>query len=319
MSNQSLFSKRQQSELITAIKGRGEIPLKFAYLGEGSENWDEIASERKESGGINSIESNLLKRKVRHFTSAFQEKEKLNVIDIGCGNGQPIIPVIEKLRKEGFECSYVPIDISEELLELASKNVKEEFPDININTFQFDFELGNFSDITYPLKQDNSSNLLFFLGSTLGNHSDINRVLTNFRDSITSDDFLVLGVELTNVSKSRKILKQYKSKPNKDFVYFIPNKIGIDRNSTEFEIKWNERDRQVEVRLILKNDVEVSIGSEKFSLEKNESILVGRSVKFTEGSITNLLSNIGLRNELLTTNRNRSYLLSMVQPTRYSI
>jgi hypothetical protein len=41
-----LLTRKQEFELITAIKGRGEIPLKFQYLGEGSKNWDKIAKSR---------------------------------------------------------------------------------------------------------------------------------------------------------------------------------------------------------------------------------------------------------------------------------
>ena len=84
-----LFTKRQESELITAIKGRGEIPLKFAYLGDGAKNWDKIAHHRTDSGGINSVEGKLLADKATSFISAFGETPKINVIDIGCGNGLP--------------------------------------------------------------------------------------------------------------------------------------------------------------------------------------------------------------------------------------
>ncbi len=43
-----MFTKKQQYELITSIKGRGEIPLKFAYLGDGAKNWDAIAKKRSD-------------------------------------------------------------------------------------------------------------------------------------------------------------------------------------------------------------------------------------------------------------------------------
>lgn len=42
------LTKRQEAELVTALQGRGEIPLKFGYLGEGAENWNKIASQRSE-------------------------------------------------------------------------------------------------------------------------------------------------------------------------------------------------------------------------------------------------------------------------------
>lgn len=314
-----ILTKRQQSELITALKGRGEIPLKFAYLGPGATNWDNVASHREEGGGINSVEGQLLQKKASILTSSFGSVKKINVIDIGCGNGFPVFPILEQLEKDNIDFRYVPVDISPELLDLAEANVSQEFgKDVKVKKIQLDFELGNFSDITYDLKSDGSANFLFFLGSTLGNHSDRSRVLTNFRDSMTTEDFLVIGVEATNLAKINKILTYYNDETAKDFVYFIPEHIGIKREDTQFDVRWNGGINQVESRLTIKQDVRVKVGEEEFVLEKDESILVARSVKFTESTVTDLLSGVNFRNELLTTNPERTYVLSMVQPTRYT-
>lgn len=314
-----MLTRKQEFELITAIKGRGEIPLKFAYLGDGAKNWDTIAKHRSSKEGINTTEAILLKKKVKTFLDSYKEKKKINIIDIGCGNGIPVYPILEELEKQNINFKYVPIDISAELLNIATKNIKSKFKNIECKPFQLDFELGNFSEIIYDLKKDGSANLLLFLGSTLGNHSDRNRVLTNFRDSMTSEDYFILGVELTNFSKINKILPHYKGKIVDDFVYFIPEKIGINRKNTIYDVSWNERKNQIEVRMILKKDINVKIGSEKFRLEKDEQILLAISVKFTEWTTTKLLSDVGFRTELLTTIEDRGYLLSMVQPTRYSV
>ncbi len=314
-----LFTKRQESELITAIKGRGEIPLKFVYLGEGAHNWDALAGGRTENGGINSMEGVLLTSKAADFIGSFNGVSKINVIDIGCGNGYPGVPIFNELREQGIAFRYVPVDISAELLNLAEKNVHEMFPDTEIKKFHLDFELGNFSDMTYALKSDGSSNLLLFLGSTLGNFSDRNRVLTNFRDSMSSDDYLINGVELTNFAKINKILSHYSLDVVGDFLYFIPEQIGIKRENTDFNVVWNDRENQVEMRLTLKKDARITIGNESFKLEEGESLFLARSMKFAEWSVTKLLSDVGYRNELLTTNADRSYMLSMVQPTRYIV
>jgi len=314
-----MFNRRQEFELITAIKGRGEIPLKFAYLGDGAKHWDSIAKLRFAHGGINGTEGFLLKKKISTFLDSFGEVKKINVIDIGCGNGVPVFPVLEEMIKKKINFRYVPIDISQELLNLSIRNVKSKFGNVDCNPFQIDFELGNFSDVVYDLKKGGYSNLLLFLGSTLGNHSDRSRVLTNFRDSMTSDDYLIIGVELTNVSRVNKIMSGYKGKLTEDFLYFIPEKIGIKRKDTNYEVSWNEKLNQVEMRAILKKSVCVNIGSEKFNLEKDERMLVAISVKFTEWTITKLLSDVGFRTELLTTTEDRGYILSMIQPTRYSV
>lgn len=319
LSHSNLFTRRQEFELITAIKGRGEIPLKFAYLGEGAKNWNNIAKQRSTKGGINTTEDILLNKKVKSFLSSYEGVEKVNVIDIGCGNGVPAFPILEELKRAKIDFCYIPIDISNEILEIAIKNISSKFKGLECKPFQLDFELGNFSDIIYDLKKDGSSNLLLFLGSTLGNHSDRGRVLTNFKDSMSSDDYLILGVELTNFTKINKILPHYKGKLVDDFVYFIPETIGIKKENTIYDVSWNDKLNQVEVRIILKKDETVKIGEERFVLEKDEQILIAISVKFTEWNITKLLSDVGFRTELLTTTEDRGYILTMVQPTRYEI
>lgn len=312
-----MFNKRQEAELVTSIQGRGEVPLKFAYLGEGAENWHRIAKERS-GGGINYAETRLLLQRVRDFLGSFKKLQKVNIIDVGCGDGTPVFPVLDELKKQEINFRYVPLDISPEMLDIAEKNIKDKYK-CEIKKILLDFELGNFSDITYNLKSDGSSNLLLFLGSTLGNFSDRNRVLTNIRDSMGSDDFLIVGVEMTNFSKIHKIIPHYTTKSVLDLIFTIPSKIGIAKNAIRYEAKWNEKESQVECWITLKKDQKVKVGSSSFKLEKDERILLARSIKFNEWTFTKLMSDVGFRTELLTTATDRGYVLSMVQPTRYSV
>jgi uncharacterized SAM-dependent methyltransferase len=314
-----LLTKRQEAELVTSIQGRGEIPLKFAYLGKGAKNWDSIARERSAGEGINSVEAILLKKRINDLLSSLDVSKGVNVVDIGCGNGVPILPVLKKLKELKAPFTYVPMDISKELLNLASKTVLAKFPGTKCKPVQMDFELGQFSDVMYDLKKNGSSNLMFFLGSTLGNHSDLNRVLTNFRDSMTSKDFLVVGVELTNLAKVHSIVSHYSTKSARAFTTFVFEELlGVPRNAYEFEPSFNEKLSQIEIKAILKKPVKIKIASEEFILQKYENILLARSIKFTEYTATKLFSDVGFRTELLTTAEDRGYLLTMVQPTRYS-
>jgi uncharacterized SAM-dependent methyltransferase len=314
------LSKRQEAELVTAIQGRGEIPLKFAYLGEGAKNWDAVAKERSDNGGgINLVEADLLKKRLDDFLSTLNLNQGINVIDMGCGNGTPILPVLQRMKSNGITFTYVPMDISQEMLDLATKNVSEQIPDVLSKPVLMDFELGQFSEITYDLKKDGSVNLMFFLGSTLGNHSDLNRVLTNFRDSMSSKDYLIVGVELTNLAKVQKIILHYQTKAVEDFTTYILGFLKIPKTEYSFEALWNDKYNQIEARASFKNDVNVSISGENFVLQKGENILLARSIKFTEYTVTKLFSDVGFRTELLTTAADRGYVLTMIQPTRYSV
>ncbi|MDE1762073.1 MAG: L-histidine N(alpha)-methyltransferase [Candidatus Micrarchaeota archaeon] len=315
-----LLTRRQEAELITSLQGRGEIPFKFEYLGEGANNWDKIARARaKTPDNINSLEAELLEKRMSDFLKAFSNVKKLNLIDIGCGNGIPIFPVMDELRRRKISFRYVPLDISKEMLDLAVRNVTKRYGRVESKPLLIDFEQGNFSDIAYELKDDGSSNLFLFLGSTIGNQSDMGRVLTNFRDSMSSDDFLIIGVELTNLARIDKILSHYHGKLVDDLVYYVPESIGISRKETKTSVTWNEIKSQVELRIILDRDMEVKIGKNRMHFEKGEQIFTLRSIKFTSWTLTKLLSDTGFRTEMLVGDRKNSYSLSMVQPTRYTI
>jgi len=305
--------------LITAIQGRGEIPLKFAYLGEGAKNWDRIARERGEGEGINSAEATLLQKRVDDFLSTLKPASGINIIDIGCGNGLPVLPILRQLTSDGTPFTYIPLDISKEMLDMATKTIKDHFPNVACKPVQIDFELGQFSDVMYELKDEMPVNLLLHLGSTLGNHSDLNRVLSNFRDSMTSKDFLILGVELTNLAKVHMLFPHYETEAVDALLTHLLSYLRVPKGAYKYEVSWNEKYSQIEVRAVLTREVPIEFAGEKFSLQKNENLLLARSIKFTEYSIAKLLSDVGFRTELLTTPEDRGYLLAMIQPTRYSV
>ena len=284
-----LLSKRQEAELVTAIQGRGEIPLKFAYLGEGAKHWFAISQGREEGEGINSIQTKLLKKRINDFLSTINPKKGINIVDLGCGDGTQVLSVLEGLNAKKIKFNYVPLDISQEMLDLAVSVVSKEYPGINCKPILIDFELGQFSDVMYDLKQNGFDNLMLYLGTTLGNHSDTHRVLSNFRDSMTSKEYLIIGVELTNLAKVSRLFPQYKGKAVDDFLTFIPKEFKIPRDAFELETSWNSKDSQIEIVAQFKKDVNVGIAQEKFIIYKNENILLARSIKFTEYSITLVL------------------------------
>jgi len=312
-----MFSRLQESELIIALNGRGEIPLKFAYLGNGARHWDAIAQSRQKTKGINKMENELLESKIDFFLNSYKNTKKVNVIDIGCGNGIPTFPIIKRLLENKISCRYVPIDISQEMLTLAEKNAKCVFKNIEVMPIHFDYEQGNFSDLIYNLKQDGSKSLLVFFGSTLGNHSSTNRILMNFRNSMTSSDFLIIGVELANNLNIPKIAQKYAGKLDKDFLCYIPSLINIPSKGTKYDSIWNSERNRVEMSITLLKDSTVKIGNDVFVLNKGEQILLAQSTKFNEPLLVKLLLDSGFRTEIFTTTPDRSYMMIMVQPTKY--
>jgi len=314
----NILTKKQEFELITAIKGRGEIPLKFAYLGDGTYNWVAIAEERAKTGGINLIERKLLCSRTEDFLRKYEGVSQLNVIDIGCGDASPVYPILEKLNEKKIRFNYVPVDISEEMLNLAGEKIKRDFK-VESQKILLDLDSGQFSDKIYGLRKKGTANLLLFLGSTLGNFSDMHRVLSNMLESMSSEDYLIIGMEMTNLVKAEQLIPHHTTETMINWLKFIPNKLGLTNNNSEIIVNWNANESRIEAKLKLNKDAKVKMGSESFILKKDELILLGRSAKFTEWTFTKLLSDAGFRTELLTTSEDRGYTLSMIQPTRYSV
>src|SRR5581483_11447365 len=221
-------------------------------------------------------------KRVEDFLSTLDTSHGINVIDIGCGNAYPVFPILSYLAGNGIEFTYVPMDISAEMLTLATDNVSQKFPGTQIKSIKADFELGQFSEAMYELKQHRPINLLLFLGSTLGNHSDLNRVLTNFRDSMTSKDYLILGVEMTNLAKARNLLPHYENEGVETLVTYSLGYLPLPKSAYTYKPSWNEKLSQIEMRADLLEDVHVDFAGEKFVLRKGESLLLGRSIKFSE-------------------------------------
>ncbi|HYH36162.1 MAG TPA: L-histidine N(alpha)-methyltransferase [Candidatus Saccharimonadales bacterium] len=168
------FTEKQEYELLASISARGEIPVKFVYLNEGAEKWDEVYKQWAEKEGVTDEEMSLLLAHMDSFIAAFDNIEGLNLIDLGCGNGIPAARIISKLQNKGLKVNYVAVDISKEMLELASKNLLKEFPELDITHLHTDFEKNSLTDELLNIKQQtNYPNLLINLGNTLGNYVNV--------------------------------------------------------------------------------------------------------------------------------------------------
>lgn len=80
-----LLTESQEAELITALVGRREIPLKLEYLGEGADRY--VAISAPEIGGGSEID--IIAGCKEKFSNLLKNK-KYNLLDIGCGDGKKI-------------------------------------------------------------------------------------------------------------------------------------------------------------------------------------------------------------------------------------
>ncbi len=312
----------QELELLSSLEAHGSVPLKFSYLGEGYLKWISLAKMSRESGGVEQIENDILIQNLPFIFKSLKDTnaQEFNIVDLGCGDGKPIESVFSYLKKEGFfekyKINYIPIDISQNMLDYATKFISSKF-DLETKPHLIDFEKGSFPEILISSGDKKSYNYCFFLGNTLGNFLDTGRVLSNFKDSLFSTDYLIIGNELSNLHAINKIIEYYKDKAAYDLVITTLKYYGYHDSDGEFNVRWNEGKKQIEGYLVLNKDVQFNIANSKINFEKNEEILLFISKKFVEEDLIQIFNEIGFRIHLFTTNKEKRHCILSINPSRY--
>lgn len=293
----------QEAELITGLVGRREVPLKFEYLGEGADRYTSLAHP-KEVGGETEIDIFLNnERKFAHFL----EGKEMNLLDLGCGDGKKAAFFISHINKGAR--AYFALDISERMLEIAVNNMELAYPNLPHETFQDDFEFGNIANVTYYLnRRYQSKNLIIFLGNTIGNLSDAHRVLINLRESMSDEDFLIVGLAFYN---SKNIPVDSYNNPNIiEVLWTVPERIGIKRNDAKIFWTYNKVKRQLECQLEFLKDWRQTFGANFLQFSKGQRIRLAISRRFTKEDIFELFAEAGFKIEFVIHDKDNALILS---------
>ncbi len=308
----SPLSEIQMAELVTALKGRREIPQKFHYLGEGADLWVKYCNAPEYDVRLKEIE--LLEENSRKIFSAAKQ-EHCNLLDLGCGDGKKAGLVLNEFGVEKAATGYFPLDISARMIELA---VKENAGLLSrnrvIETFNEDFERGSIASATYYLRRRyHNNNFILFLGTTLGNCSDAHRVLANFRDGMTEQDCLLVGVALYDGNPKTAT---YESEDAYEQLWRLPQKIGIDKADAFMKVEFNRGMKRFEDYLHFERNASIELAGEKISFKKGEKILMDTSKRFTQNELVALFHGARLKINSLFVNRKKDYALVLCKPFR---
>ncbi len=295
------LSESQEAELITALVGRREIPLKFEYLGKGADKY--VALSFPNVGGGSEFDI-FLDNKVQ--LTSILGKRSFNLLDLGSGDGKKAAFFMNNINKN--RSGYFALDISSRMLAIAINNIELAFPNLPHETFVGDFENGNIAQQTYYLQRRyQNNNLILFLGNTIGNLPDAHRVLINLRDSMTEEDYLLVGLAFYNPKNIP--LDSYNSEKVMDWLWSVPHKIGITSEDAKIYATYNKQRRQIEMQLEFKKDWEQSYGLNFLSFNEKQRIRLAISRRFTKDDIFELFAEAGFKIELLVHDKDNALVL----------
>ncbi|TXC82135.1 L-histidine N(alpha)-methyltransferase [Luteibaculum oceani] len=171
------------------------LPSKYFYDHKGDELFIKIMNSPEYY--LTDCEFEILSEQAKDILSPFEGLEYFEIIELGAGNGKKTVELLRGLNTKKF--TYKPVDISSNALELLSKRLKRELPQVRCEP-----EQGEYFKVLESLRGKHPK-LVLFLGSNLGNMVDERAAsfLGALSQVLNSGDRVLLGLDLI---KSREIV-----------------------------------------------------------------------------------------------------------------
>jgi len=232
-----------------------------------------------------------------------------DILEFGSGAGIKIRKLIEGLERPR---SYIPIDISEEILLESSHVLQRQYPDLEVHPIVADYH----SPIRLPEEFSSSTEhrkLVFFPGSTISNFEpkDAIHFMKHMRSLLEPGDALLIGVDL--VKPIQKLLAAYNdvqgvtSAFNLNLLHRIKNTYNTNLDVDNFihQATYNTERHRIEMHLISKDEQTIEIEGQYFHFEERESIHTENSYKYSIGAFQMMARNASFScTECYTDNEN---------------
>lgn len=315
------YNEKQILDIVSNLTIRGEIPLQYGYLDGGAESWDEYANrlQREQTPNILNRTTGLLDLNAKYVDQLLEGHAKVNIVDLGPGNGLPIRPTLERLLKAGRLNRYVAIDFSQDMLIILEKNIKAWFGDkVNLECHVRDFTEERFDDLLasdYDGTGEAPINMVFLLGGTLSNVRYPDHVLRVINNSLQPDDLFFYTGYLDTPYTQRYFDLSGANYNQKDPQQsgLIPSFFNIDETLCDFELLFSPEKRSRFKRMIPKVDllIKLKAGGRDWDVElrKNEPVLLWRHRHYIAFDLIGLFIKNDFDVMQVTKSRDQNYVL----------
>jgi dimethylhistidine N-methyltransferase len=201
------------------------------------------------------------------------------VIEPGSGNGHKTRLLLDGLKDPA---GYVPIDVSRKQLARCTKEIRQEFPDLEVLPVCADFT----GDYGVPATTaDVRSRVMYFPGSTIGNFAPPEAVAV-LRHLASLGRSMLIGIDL---KKDRSILEPayddaggYSREFALNLLVRLNRELGADFVVEQFgyEAPYNEDAGRIEMALVSDRKQAAHIDRHRVEFQRHERMLTEYSYKF---------------------------------------
>ncbi len=284
-----------QNEIVSEVaKGLGcekqTLPSKYYYDKKGDELFRQIM--KLPEYYLTNCEYEILKNRGSEIIStAFSNSKAGNLVELGAGDGYKTKLLLHRIVKEKLNIRYVPVDISQNILDLLCDEVEQEIPLLQVNPVCADY-----FEAVKKASSEGVPNLILFLGSTVGNLREKEQEVffSDLSESCNSGDTVLTGFDLQK--DPDVILAAYNDKGgvtrafNLNLISRLQKEVSADFKPEDFEHYpcYDPLTGLARSFLVPQVNKVLTLNNQKIQLEKGRAIHCETSRKYTIKQIEEL-------------------------------
>ncbi|WP_340691505.1 L-histidine N(alpha)-methyltransferase [Hyphomonas sp.] len=218
------------------------------------------------------------------------------LVELGAGDGQKTLHLLEGLLAAGYDFTYVPVDISSHVLKQLEARLAEHLPELHIAP-----KTGDYFEQLNILYETETPRVVLYLGSNLGNLTDLKAAifLEELSDCLKSADRLILGVD--QIKSADIILPAYSDAGgvtaafNLNLLARIKRELGgeFDLNTFQHTAEYSEETGIAASYLVslIEQSIRIEVLDRSFDFAEGERIHTEISRKYDLKLVENIIGN----------------------------
>ncbi len=267
------------------------LSSKYFYDDNGSRIFQEIMNMPEYY--LTDAEYEILSMQSKQIIDAVNFSEPFNIVELGAGDGFKTFKLLEYLINNNVDFHYIPIDISQEAMDILSENLKKRLPELKIHP-----KVGDYFKLLKENRTSDYPSLLLFLGGNIGNYENDKAIelLKLFRKNMKVGDKLLIGIDLKKnpvvindaYYDKHGITKRF----NLNLLLRINRELNADFKIDDFDFYCHYNPVTGEVKSYIvslkKQTVEIKELNKTFDFDYNELIWTELSKKYSLEEIQQL-------------------------------
>jgi dimethylhistidine N-methyltransferase len=267
------------------------LPCKYIYDKQGTDLFKQIMTLPEYY--LTNCEIEILKTHGKVMMKTI-DSQQINLVELGAGNGEKTIILVQELIKKKTEFTLIPIDISQWAIDAFTRNMEARVPGIRIKGQVSEY----FNGLRWISNQNKQPNVVLFLGSNIGNFEapEADIFLSSLRNACNDGDFLIIGFDMKK--EIPVLLDAYNDSQgitalfNLNLLSRINRELGghFDLEQFKYLSNYDSSSKSIKSYLISQQNQSVMIDKldRAFSFRSGESIHTESSTKYQLEDIEDL-------------------------------